>query len=94
MVNGVHEQISFVYKYFRFSTICHCLVDFNDYNADVLNEITIPNVLLNVPNGSQTETRNVFFVLYWVKYVFFYISWPPVSMTYFTLRLINSNKKS
>jgi len=32
-------------------------VDFNDYNGDVLNEITIPNVLLNVPNGSQTETR-------------------------------------
>jgi len=31
-------------------------VDFNDYNAEVLDEITIPNVLLNVPGGSQVES--------------------------------------
>ena len=30
---------------------------FNDYNADVLKQITIPNVLLNVPSTEVTETR-------------------------------------
>ena len=30
---------------------------FNDYNADVLKQITIPNVLLNVPSTEETETR-------------------------------------
>ena len=30
---------------------------FNDYNADVLKQITIPNVLLNVPSTEKTVTR-------------------------------------
>ena len=30
---------------------------FNDYNEDVLKEITIPNVLLNVPSTRETVTR-------------------------------------
>lgn len=30
---------------------------FNDYNADVLKQITIPNVLLNVPATEVKETR-------------------------------------
>ena len=30
---------------------------FSDYNEDVLTEITIPNVLLNVPAGEKTVTR-------------------------------------
>ena len=27
----------------------HYLVDLNDYNEEVLDEITIPNILLNLP---------------------------------------------
>lgn len=30
---------------------------FNDYNEDVIKEITIPNVLLNVPSTKETVTR-------------------------------------
>ena len=39
--------------------IKYILVHFNDYNPEVLEEITIPNLLLNlhIPDKHQSRTR-------------------------------------
>jgi len=52
---GCGAGIPGIYCFTRGATVY-----FNDYNRDVIEEVTIPNVLLNVPDagdGGQTETR-------------------------------------
>ena len=33
------------------------IVDFQDYNVEVIDRLTIPNVLLNVPNAAEDDRR-------------------------------------